>query len=250
METLRLMVKSILIIILMTAFLEIVLPRSDIKRYINLIIGLFIIIAVLNPILAIFNTGFDFEVLSAAPEGITGDTEALINQGRDIARARDNRVAGDYKEKLEKQVRSLSGLYQNNNVTDVQVDMVADTAAPDFGKINKIVLWIDDSATVNSAGEDAVTGRSKDSGSKREKDTGSSQEKDSGKNQGQIDIQGQVGVDEVEVNIEVAQSETENSADPENSEKPGTDRGLREMVADFYGLSPEQIEIRNQEVSP
>ena len=210
METLRLMVKSILIIILMTAFLEIVLPRSDIKRYINLIIGLFIIIAALNPILAIFNTGFDFEVLSAVPEGITGDTEALINQGRDIARTRDNRAAGDYKEKLEKQVKSLSGLYQNTNVADVQVDMVADTAAPDFGKINKIVLWIDDS----------------------------------------VGIQGQAGVDEVEVNIEVGQGGTENLQDPEKSETPGTDRGLREMVADFYGLSPEQIEIRNQEVSP
>ncbi len=220
METLRLMVKSILVIILMTAFLEIVLPRSDIKRYINLIIGMFIIIAVLNPILAIFNTGFDFEVLSAVPDGITGDTETLINQGKDMARARDNRVAGDYKEKLEKQVKSLSGLYQNTNVADVQVDMVADTAAPDFGKINKIVLWIDDSTAVNSEGED------------------------SGNSQGQVNI------DEVEVKIEVDQGGQENSQGLENSENSGPDRGLREMVADFYGLSPEQIEIRNQEVLP
>ena len=228
METLRLMVKSILVIILMTAFLEIVLPRSDIKRYINLIIGMFIIIAVLNPILAIFNTGFDFEVLSAVPDGITGDTETLINQGKDIARTRDNRVAGDYKEKLEKQVKSLSGLYQNTNVADVQVDMVADTAAPDFGKINKIVLWIDDSTAVNSEREDS----------------GNSQEKDGGNSQGQVNI------DEVEVNIEVGQGGTENSQEPDNSEKTGPDRGLKEMVADFYGLLPEQIEIRNQEVLP
>ena len=228
METLRLMVKSILVIILMTAFLEVVLPRSDIKRYINLIIGMFIIIAVLNPILAIFNTGFDFEVLSAVPDGITGDPETLINQGKDMARARDNRVAGDYKEKLEKQVKSLSGLYQNTNVADVQVDMVADTAAPDFGKINKIVLWIDDSTAVNSEGEDS----------------GNSQEKDSGNSQGQVNI------DEIEVKIEVDQGGQENSQGLENSENSGPDRGLREMVADFYGLSPEQIVIRNQEVLP
>ncbi len=221
METLRIMVKSILIIILITAFLEIVLPRSDIKRYINLIIGLFIIIAVLNPILAIFNTGFDFEVLNTVPDGITGDTQALIDQGKDMARTRDRRVANDYREKLEKQVKSLSGLYQDTNVTDVQVEMVEDTAAPDFGKINKIILWIDDSAAVNGEGKDSEA---------KDLENG--------------DSQGQVSIDEVEVKIEVGQNE------PESVEKPGTDRGLREVVADFYGLSVDQIEIKKQEVLP
>ncbi|WP_418792354.1 stage III sporulation protein AF [Phosphitispora sp. TUW77] len=225
METLRIMVKSILIIILMTAFLEIVLPRSDIKRYINLIIGLFIIIAVLNPILAIFNTGFDFEVFSAVPEGINGDTETLINKGREISRTRDSRVAADYKEKLEKQVKSISGFYRDVSVADVQVDMVADAEAPDFGKINKIILWTDVTAEKSEAEE-------------------------SGGMQGEVKIDGlnvdevDINIDDADVNIEPEKDAAENLLEPMLG-NPDNSRGLREMVADFYGLSAEQIEIKN-----
>ena len=231
METLRLMVKSILVIILMTAFLEIVLPRSDIKRYINLIIGLFVIVAILNPILALVNKDFDFEVLSRVPDSSTQDTGELISRGKELARSRDNRVAAEYRDKLENQIKSLSGLYQDAEIKDVTVDMVDDTAEPDFGKINKIIIRVEDTGASGSTTD-----------SETDSITDSAADRKAGNEEIMTDID-DINVD-VEVNIPAPGVDAGGAGTSKELEGSGPNEELQQMVADFYGLSSEQIEVR------
>jgi len=101
----------------------------------------------------------------------------------------------------------MASLYQRKQIGGVNIEMVDDAASPEFGAVRKVILHLDTS-------EDAAKVKNQD---------------------------GAVGDITVgEIGIELADS---NQTDPQNEghiDLPA----LREMIADFYGLSAEQIEIR------
>ncbi len=212
MDTLRFMVKSILVIIVMAAFLEIVLPRSDMKRYINLIIGLFIIIAVVNPFLAVIHKGFSFDLLDNTVKDSNSETQALIQRGKDLTDSERNKIAKQYKEKLAKQIMALTGLSQDAKITGVKVEVVEDTASVNFGQVKKIVL----------------------------QEAGQSDNNKGNLQKSSEPVVGEVQVDEIMVDAgkpEIAQT---------SKLKTGGNntKALREMIANFYGLTPEQIVVQ------
>jgi len=207
MDTIRIIVRSVVVIIIFAAFLEMILPRSDMKRYINLIIGLFVIIAVLNPFLTILNDGISFNVLTNEEQSLGNDTQRLIQNGKSLADAQRRGAAKEYKDQLSRQIAAMASLYQRKQIGGVNIEMVDDAASPEFGAVRKVILHLDTS-------EDAAKVKNQD---------------------------GAVGDITVgEIGIELADS---NQTDPQNEghiDLPA----LREMIADFYGLSAEQIEIR------
>ena len=54
MEVLVTIVKNLLVIVVIASFLEILLPDSSVRPFVRFAIGLFVILAILNPILAVF----------------------------------------------------------------------------------------------------------------------------------------------------------------------------------------------------
>lgn len=208
METIRIIVKSLVVIIIFAAFLEIILPRSDMKRYVNLIIGLIVIIAVLNPFLTVINKGISFDVLTQEELSAGRDTQSLIQSGKGLANAQRKEAAREYKESLSRQIRAMAGLYQRNSIGGVDIDMVDDAASPEFGTIRKVILHLD------SGKDDALA-------------------------QNQEEAVGDIKVDEVRIGSSVL-NESE-AAKLEQVDLPA----LREMIANFYGLTPDQIVIEN-----
>jgi stage III sporulation protein AF len=208
METIRIIVKSVVVIIIFSALLEIILPRSDMKRYVNLIIGLFVIIAVLNPFLTVFNKGISLDVLTNEEQGASNDTQSLIQTGKGLADAQRRGAAREYKEKLSRQIAAISGLYQGNQISGVDIDMVDDAASPEFGKVRRVILHLNTT-------------------------------KDAAMLQNQEGAVGDIKIEE----IGIGEAEPENTAPPNEGQVDQT--ALREMIANFYGLSPDQIVIEN-----
>lgn len=209
METIRAIVKSVLVIIMTAAFLEIVLPRSDIKRYINLIIGLFVVIAVLNPFLEVIHRELTFDVFdrAAVPES---ETRAIISKGRQMAAGQKSRAARQYKEKLTKQITALAALYPNARVKRVEIDMVEDTTDPNFGQVKRITLY----SSGPAAKESAAGGT------------------------------GTPVVDEVRI-AEIGAGTGQPGGPAVVRKKDDGPRKLQEMIANFYGLTPEQVAVQN-----
>lgn len=205
METLRLMVKSILVIVMLAAFLEIVLPRSDMKRYVNLVIGLFVILSVLNPVLTLVNKGLDLEVFDEISP-TSAETESLIRKGKEMANTDKNRAAKQFREKLSKQIMGLAGLYQGDRATGVEVELVEDPEAKNFGQIKKVIIYMD------------------------KKKTGTCLEPDKTSSTG-------IEVNVNEINVQKGKPFEEKV---KQADKNG---GLKTVIADFYGLDPEQIQI-------
>lgn len=129
-------VKNVLVIIIMASFLEILLPEGRVKPFVRFAIGLFIIIAVLNPVLNVLFEKRDFEVnlwdyhLSPEQEREVLERGSRINQ--QLARTGES----SFTEKIEGQVSAVAMLVPG--VKEVETRAALDGG----GGLKKLVLLV------------------------------------------------------------------------------------------------------------
>lgn len=214
MEVLRNIVQSILIIILLTTLLEMLLPEGDMRSYVRLVMGLFVIMTVLNPVLVLFHNGISLDAFTfSSSQAEDVNLKAAVAKGENLRAEQQVRVLAGLKEKINAQVLALARLDKSVNATGAEVEMIEDPQSENFGQIINIIIKTD-AKTQDKA--KAPPG----------------------------DISGPK-VTPVEIEV----PELNNDRLPV---KPDTSGGtvrssqLREILADFYGLNPEQVKIIQQ----
>lgn len=71
MEWLADWLNELILLILVATFLDMLLPNNSLDRYVKLVMGLLIIMAILHPIFQLINNQIDWENLTLAPEVVT-----------------------------------------------------------------------------------------------------------------------------------------------------------------------------------
>ena len=105
MEVLVTIVKNLLVIVVIASFLEILLPDSSVRPFVRFAIGLFVILAILNPILAVFFSG---RAMQAGAWDLpweyeeSGDYQEV---GREVNRDIQKVGSELIREKIEQQIR-------------------------------------------------------------------------------------------------------------------------------------------------
>lgn len=121
MSTLAEIVKHVMIIIIITSFLELVLPEGGIKPFVRFAIGLFVIIAVLNPVLSYLFEDHSFEIKWWDSQNQVSSQAVVEQKGQvlkeQIAASGNNNL----KKKLEGQINSLAQLVPG--VSEVKSDV-------------------------------------------------------------------------------------------------------------------------------
>ena len=136
MEILVEIVKNLLVIVIISSFLELLVPEGNIKPFVRLSIGLFVLVAVLSPALNYFYhqpniqvSFWDYQVDRGIEQKIksSGDkiNQQMLNQGQDLM-----------KEKVEGQISAMAMLVPGVNQVHTQVWI------DDRGSINKIQLLV------------------------------------------------------------------------------------------------------------
>lgn len=131
-------VRNIAVIIVVAGFLELILPQSDLQRFARLVVGFFILLAIVQPVVGMFrqqvtlNTAF----LEATAAG-TPDTAAVLAKGREL-QANHNRAAlTEYRAALERQVAAMTS-WLGAEARAVGVDLVDDPSSRQFGAIRTL----------------------------------------------------------------------------------------------------------------
>ncbi|MEG6585630.1 stage III sporulation protein AF [Dendrosporobacter sp. 1207_IL3150] len=108
-------IKNIIMIVLFASFLELLLPSSSMQKFIRVIIGLFITLAILNPIIDIIQNRFGPNQIPALSTNAS-NSQVIINNATKLADQREQMSVELYKKELAKQIRA----------TVIAVDGVAD----------------------------------------------------------------------------------------------------------------------------
>lgn len=107
MESIAEIVKNLLVIIIVTSFLELLLPEGGVKPFVRFAIGLFIIITVLNPILSFIFNKDTFEIGWWDSRPLTPQEESINNAGKELNHEINQIGQQTLKEKVEGQISSL-----------------------------------------------------------------------------------------------------------------------------------------------
>lgn len=140
-------VKNLVVIVVIASFLEILLPNNSMRPFVRFTIGLFVILAILNPILSIFYSGRALETqawdLPWEYNETGGYEETGIEMNRDIQKAGSEVM----KEKIKQQINSLAILVPG--VGDLETQVVMDKEA---GELSEVMLVIVPTSTGSDDG--------------------------------------------------------------------------------------------------
>lgn len=143
MEILGTITRNVLIITMIASFLEILLPESSMRPFVRFVIGLFVILSVLNPLLHWLDQSRGLE--SMAWDMSWNSNEQLLSQkeGLKINQELQHQAEGMLTQKVENQVRALTSLVPG--VAEIEPKVKID---PQTKQIDSIEL------NVKKAGED------------------------------------------------------------------------------------------------
>lgn len=138
---LREIVHNLVVIILLTTFLDMLLPNNNMQRFIKVVMGLFIMITILNPIIVFLNRGMEINSWSLSlPYEEKVDT--VFAQGEEFARLQDNQIKDEYKKGLEQQIQVIVSLIPEVKDVSCQLEMVKSSRIGSIGEIKKVNLNI------------------------------------------------------------------------------------------------------------
>ena len=106
MQTLQTLVRNLAIILLLATFLEMLLPNKSMRGFVQMVMGLFVISAVLAPITTFLHTPLSMEIPPWTTT-TTQDLPAIATEGQGVKVGRDA-VQEQYRQILVHQIEALA----------------------------------------------------------------------------------------------------------------------------------------------
>lgn len=131
---------NIVTIIILISFLEILMPDSKMKKYINLILGFIVMLVILGPIIDALNNNGDLEQDVFMISGELSKNEyAFINSN--IENRQAEQLAALYKERIKNDIVYRVESRYDVKVTEVYIEL-EDNTKEEIGEIKKLELSV------------------------------------------------------------------------------------------------------------
>lgn len=133
-------VKYIIFVVLFASFLELLLPSSSMQRFVRVIMGLFIMLAIMNPIISIVQN--HLIPTNQVPALSTNFGNSIINDSMNMSNERERLSLELYKKELTQQMKIL--VMAIDGVADVHVNVEINTIKNSSiaGGIESVLLYI------------------------------------------------------------------------------------------------------------
>jgi len=140
MDVLVEIVKNLLVIIILASFLELLLPGGGMKPYVRLAIGMFVLIAVLTPVIRCFYPGEALHISSWDWSNYGDEQQEVLQKGSELHSELIAQSNESVRSKLEGQISAIAMLVPGVAEVDSKIVLNED------GSIQKV--------TINVSGQD------------------------------------------------------------------------------------------------
>ncbi len=125
MDTVRTIVRNIAIVILLASFLELLLPNNSMRRFVQLVMGLFVLMAVLGPVVKLLDRPLSFEIPAWSETGAGSDQELaqVLQQGQSLKDKSKQAAMDGLKQALEQQAKALALTVQGVKEVSLQANL-------------------------------------------------------------------------------------------------------------------------------
>lgn len=141
MGGLKLLVENMVLIIMLAVFLEMLLPAGNLRRYVDLVVGLMIIVAVLQTVTGVLGHGLAVN-LPFVDHTLPSGLDSALAAGQQMASQNSADALQGYEEALRRQITALASLNGELIVDGIQVNVPSDRASPSFGRLEGITVSV------------------------------------------------------------------------------------------------------------
>lgn len=141
MDFLKSWVLNIVALGLLIVIFEIIVPSGKIKKFINLVAGFILIIAVINPFVTFFSKGFSFKDIQLTDSNVM-DQKEMEQQSKNVDDKQKQQIVEVYRSKIKKRIEdTVRGM---DGVSDVKANIVIneDYESENFGGIISVSLEV------------------------------------------------------------------------------------------------------------
>ncbi|MDI6618150.1 MAG: stage III sporulation protein AF [Clostridiales bacterium] len=142
MDILNKWIYTIVVIMILAAFLDILMPNSSMKKYTRLVLGLLIMSVILQPVLKIMNKNYSFSLDSSKYESQLSN-EYMKNQTENYSTKQSLEVVKLYKQNLEKEIgdQVKKEIGSDRDIT-VEVGIIDDEKNKNYLALDNITIHI------------------------------------------------------------------------------------------------------------
>ncbi|HBT47171.1 MAG TPA: hypothetical protein DEA73_04700 [Peptococcaceae bacterium] len=149
-------VRQVALIVILAGLLEMMLPQQAMNRYVRLVLGLFVLVALLSPVAERFGRGQALEVMAwDLRPGRTEEGTGALAPSSAWQGASGEAAMALFKERLGSQMRTLVALTPGVREADVRVEVEgtpADLARARIRSVEVIVDWEGDATEEETSG--------------------------------------------------------------------------------------------------
>jgi len=140
-EFLRSWVLNIAVLSVIIAILEIMIPSGKTSKFVKLVTGFILLIALINPVLKLFKNGIDLNKIQLASSNLV-DKYEIQHDSSILKESQMKQISSVYKQRLSEDImRNLSSI-NDISITKVDVDINENYYDVDYGNINSIYIGI------------------------------------------------------------------------------------------------------------
>ncbi len=209
MDVLRELIQTIIVIVVLAVLVEMLLPGGDMRRYIKMVMGLLIIMAVLQAAAGALNSRFmqNVPAVTVSDNG-TPPLEDIMATGQELADNDREKAVHQLSEGLSGQVIALAGMNSDIRAVDARVSIDRESS-----NISEITIVFNAACNAGSGDLQADKGANED-----------------------------LSIQPVVVNLD-GQSAADMSrpVTAVTPEQKKTAAGMAAVVAQFYNLKPDQV---------
>jgi stage III sporulation protein AF len=117
------MIRNVVIIVLLTTFLDMILPSSNLQRFVKVIMGLFVVVTLLNPLINLFTKDRNFEVLAWQQAENGAGFKSVQSKTETLQEVNQQLFLENYEKQLAGQMEALVKLVQGVQTAEVELKL-------------------------------------------------------------------------------------------------------------------------------
>ncbi|KUK31047.1 MAG: Stage III sporulation protein AF [Thermoanaerobacterales bacterium 50_218] len=131
------MVKTLVFLMLFFAFLEMLLPMKEGRKFVQVIVGLFVMVTILSPLVSLLGRDFSFSLNPATSLPEEEELRTILTQGKHLQETATRVAYEQCEQRIEKQVETVACSVPGVASADAEVHLL------DTGGIEKVLLRIE-----------------------------------------------------------------------------------------------------------
>ncbi len=158
MESIGEVVRNVAMVVILASVIELLLPGQEMGRYVRLIMGMFVIVAVLFPLVQWLDQDLAFEVTAwQVPTPPSANINTILEKGNRIQANNQEMAIDEYRRRLERQMQAMVQLIPA--VTAAEVIIEINTGEPrTVGQIRKVQVIVETGEPGGKTKQSPVTG--------------------------------------------------------------------------------------------